>query len=108
MSTAKRKNRRKKSPKDRQNRLALFAIFCVVSVILTVFLVIGSDLRAQIRVNEETAKSLSEAILSEKERTESIESMRDALSTEEFVKDAAKEKLGLVESGEILFKADES
>ncbi len=106
MSTGKKRKRKKSRAAALQNRLALAAIFGVVAVILIVFLVIGNGLRRQIRANEQTAKSLSEAIEKEESRTDSIESMRDALSTESFVRDAAKERLGLVESGEILFKAE--
>ena len=37
-------------------------------------------------------------------RTESIESLREYMQSDEYIRQAAKDRLGLVESGEVVFK----
>ena len=48
---------------------------------------------------------LEEQLKEETARTEEIDALEEYVGTEEYVEDVAKEKLGLVNPNEILFKA---
>ena len=61
----------------------------------------------EIDANEARRVELEEAIASEEARTESIESLREYMQSEEYIRQAAKDRLGLVESGEVVFKMQE-
>ncbi len=101
-----RKKRKKRHSRLSQNVTATLAIAGFAAIILTVLGFLSWNLRQEIAEGEQLNRSLSTAIEAEKDRTKSIESVRDSVSTEEFIKEAAKERFGLVESDEILFRAD--
>lgn len=53
---------------------------------------------------EEQAASLQEEIRSEKERQKEIDSLEEYVKTDEYIKEVAREKLGLIDPNEIIFK----
>lgn len=53
---------------------------------------------------EEQAASLQEEIQSEKERQKEIDSLEEYVKTDEYIKEVAREKLGLIDPNEIIFK----
>lgn len=101
-----RRNRRRR--RARNQRAALAVMILVVLVLIVVLTVASIGLRRRIRTNRQRTESLNSAISQEKERTKSIESMRDALSTDSGIGDLAREKLGLVDSDEVVFREKES
>lgn len=62
-------------------------------------------LKQKISQYEAQEYQLTAEIEAEKERTEEIDELEKYVQTEEFVRNTAKEKLGLVSPGEIIFKA---
>ncbi len=50
-------------------------------------------------------EELEAQILEEKDRSERIEEYREYVKTDDYVKDIAEEKLGLVDPNEIIFKS---
>ena len=48
---------------------------------------------------------LKKQIKEEKSRASKIDELEDYVGTDEYVEDVAREKLGLVHEGEIIFKA---
>lgn len=105
MSRKKGKRRRgKHSRVSRENRAAMFLITLVVCLLFVVLLLEGHRLSQRIDANELHRQELEEAIGEEAMRTESIESLREYMQSDEYIRQAAKDRLGLVESGEVVFK----
>lgn len=62
-------------------------------------------LKQKISQYEAQEYQLAAEIEAEKERAEEIGELEKYIQTDEFVRSTAKEKLGLVSPGEIIFKA---
>ena len=108
MSRKRSKRRRGKRTRiSRENAAAMLAIMVVVSLLFAVLIIEGLRLNQRIDANELHRQELEEQIEMEKLRTESIESLREYMQSDEYVKQAAKERLGLVESGEVVFRTQE-
>ncbi len=93
--------------RKRQNRLAMFL---VTTVVLMLLLVVGTksvELKAKQRVYEAREQALLEQIAEEEKRTEEIEEFRKYTKTKKYAEEVAKDKLGLVYDGEILFKEEQ-
>lgn len=88
----------------RQNRLGMFLVSAVV-VMLLVVVSVNSILLKQ-KQNEYAAREaeLDVLIAAEEERTIEIEEFRKYTQTQAYIEELAKEKLGLVHEGEIVFK----
>ena len=80
------------------------AITFVVCVLFAVLLFAGHSLRNEIRANDELRLELTEQLRLENERTDSIRALRDYYESEDYLRQAAKERLGLIEEGDIIFK----
>lgn len=106
MSKKKRRSvrRRKKKSGFLRRNPAIAAIVGIVIILCLVLLIDGYRLQKRIDANNAKTSSLQDEIEAEKERTKSIEAIRDAMSTDSAIEQMAKERLGLVESDEILFK----
>lgn len=96
----------KKAVLSGENIVAMLTITVIVSVLFIVLLVQGFSLKQQIISNDDKKNELTSEIESEKARTDSIESLKDYYQSDAFIREAAKDKLGLVEDGEIVFKAE--
>lgn len=107
MRGRKRRRRRRKGPAD-TNRRAIAAILCVVLILLIVLTVEGHELQKRIDENDETRAALESGLEEEKARTESIESLREYMQSDEFVREEAREHLGLVDSDEVILKPEEN
>ena len=92
--------------KKRQNRLAMFLVMSVVLMILVVVSVKSMDLKAKMADYQAREKILQEQIDAENERTAQIEEYRKYTQTKKYVEEVAKEKLGLVNEGEIIYKPE--
>lgn len=92
--------------KKRQNRLAMFLVMTVVLMILVVVSVKSVELRAKMADYQTKEQLLQEQIDAENERAEQIEEYRKYTQTKKYVEEVAKEKLGLVNEGEIIYKPE--
>lgn len=103
------RTRRKKAAyrKRVQNRFSMFLVMLALLMILAAVYV--SSIKLQGRLDELQAQSaaLQVQIDAEKERAEEIEILRKRSQTKEYYEEIAKEKLGLVNPGEIVFKAED-
>ena len=93
--------------KRRQNKFGMFLVFLVVIMIGVVVGVRSVDMRATLAENRQREAELSEQIAAEQERSEEIEQKEKYAETLGYTEDVAKEKLGLINAGEIIFR-DES
>ena len=89
-----------------QNRFSLFLVSLVVLMIMVVVAVRSVELQQKIAGYDTQIASLSAQIDAETTRAEEIEEYRKYTQTKAYVEEVAKDKLGLVYEGEILFKED--
>ena len=93
--------------KKRQNRLGMFLVLMVVLILLVVVSLKSAELRQKQETYAARERVLQEQIDAEKARTEEIEEYRKYTQTKKYVEEVAKDKLGLVNEGEIIYKPDE-
>ena len=93
--------------KKRQNRLGMFLVLMVVLMLLVVVSLKSAELRQKQETYAARERVLQEQIDAEKARTEEIEDYRKYTQTKKYVEEVAKDKLGLVNEGEIIYKPDE-
>ena len=100
-------SRRNISRKKRQNGFSV-ALVIMVLVMLMIVITFGRiNLRKKQEVYAQKEKQLQEQIDAEVQRSEEIEEYRKYTQTQKYVEEVAKEKLGLVNENEIIFKSEE-
>ena len=88
-------------------RLGMFLV-TIVGLLLLVVVSSNSVGRRQKKESYlEREQALQEQIDAEEERSEQIEEYRKYTQTKKYVEEVAKEKLGLVNEGEIIYKPEE-
>ena len=90
--------------KKRQNRMGMFLVTIVVLMLLVVVSINSVGLRQKRESYREREQALQEQIDAEEERAEQIEEYRKYTQTKKYVEEVAKDKLGLVNEGEIIYK----
>ena len=90
--------------KKRQNRLGMFLVSTAVVMLLLVVGIKSIELRERQRVYAAREIELEQQIAAEEKRTEEIEEFRKYTKTKKYAEEVAKDKLGLVHDGEIIFK----
>lgn len=102
---------KQKSKENRQQkRLSRHkrSILCISSVIVLLVAVVsvsGVTLQAKNKAYIAQEQELQKQIDEEKARAQEIEELEQYVGTDEYVEQTAKDKLGLVHEGEIIFKA---
>ena len=76
-------------------------------MLLVVVSVKSVELRQKLEAYQAEEKALQEQIDAENARTQEIEEYRKYTQTKKYVEEVAKEKLGLVNEGEIIYKPEE-
>lgn len=90
--------------KKKQNRTAMFLIGFIVLMLVVVVTIKSTELNK--RYNEYVAREeqLDKEIAAEEERANEIAEYETYTKTKAYVEDIARNKLGLVYEGEILFR----
>lgn len=89
-----------------QHRISVMAISGVV-VFLAVILSVGSiSMHAKNRDYKAQEAELQEQIAAEIAREEEISELEEYVGTDAYIEDVAKEKLGLINPNEVIFKAE--
>ena len=88
----------------RQNKKAMIGIIFVVIALMAVLLVMSHRLQTKISAGQEEISSLSEQTEQENQRTEEISQMQQEMQSDSYKEEYAKEKLGLIKDGEIIFR----
>lgn len=103
------RTRRKKAAyrKKVQNRFSMFLVMLALLMILAAVYVSSMKLQDKLDTLEAQSAALQAQIDAEKERAEEIEFLRKRSQTKEYYEEIAKEKLGLVNADEIVFKAED-
>ncbi len=87
-----------------QNRMGMFLVTTVVLMMLLVVTVKSVELREKRATYMAKEEALQQEIESEEARSEDIAEYEKYTQTKKYVEEVAKEKLGLVYQGEIIFK----
>ena len=88
---------------SRRNRPAMVLIVVVVIVLTLVLFVSGNLMQKEIAENEAQETRLAEEMQAEQARTKSIESYGEYMQTDEYIREAAKDQLGLVDESDTVF-----
>ena len=92
--------------KRHQNRFSMFLVSLVVLMMMIVVAVKSVELQQKIDAKASEAARLEAQIEAEKQRAEEIEEFGKEGQTKGYIEELAREKLGLVYEGEILFKEE--
>lgn len=88
----------------RQNRLGMFLVSVVIIMLLVVVSVNSFLLKQKQDVYAAREAELDALIVAEEQRTIELEEFKKYTQTQAYIEEIAKEKLGLVREGEIVFK----
>ena len=97
-----------KSRKKRrlQHRISVISISCVVLMLMVILGVGSISLHEKNRNYKAQEAQLQEQIAAEMARAEEIAELEAYVGSDQYVEDVAKEKLGLINPNEIIFKAE--
>lgn len=93
--------------KKRQNHFGMFLVSVVVIMMLIVVAFNSVGLMAKKEAYQQKEAALEEQIAAEKERAQEIEEFEKYTQTKKYIEEVARDKLGLVYEGEILFKDED-
>lgn len=99
--------KRKKKNQRYSNRLSIIGICAAVFLLLGMVSIKGYQLQAKNDAYAEREEDLKAQLTKEQNRTEEIEDFGKYVETKKYIEDVAKDKLGLVYPGEIIFKPKE-
>lgn len=97
----------KKSHNKMSGTLSLFGLVLVVALITGVLYTNREDLQVKLDTYVEREKVLERQIEDEKSRSIELEEEKKYVSTDKYIKDVAREKLGLVDPDEVLLKSND-
>lgn len=96
----------------RRRKASVISIMMGIGILimfLAAALIVGSRMRDMRRQEQEAIQKeeqLQKQIDAEKERTEQLEEEKKHVKTDEYIKEVARDKLGLIDPGEVLFKEE--
>lgn len=90
----------------KKHRFSVIVITCVLALLTTMFAVKGVSLQAKKRDYQAQAQELELQLQDAQAKKEEINELEKYVGTDEYIAEIAKEKLGLVYEGEILFEAE--
>ncbi len=90
---------------SRENKAAMLAIMAVAALLFLILFFESRKLQGRVEANEAHHKELQLRIEEEEARTGEIEALREYMKSDDYARQAAKDRLGLIEEGEIVFKA---
>ncbi len=85
----------------------MLCISLVVLLLLGILLWQGNALEQELAAYQEQERALTRRVEEEKGRTEEIEGQKEYMQTDEYVEEAARDRLGLVKDNEIIFREAE-
>lgn len=101
---ASRQQRRKKASRLRRYKRSILMI-CMVLVFLSGVLAVSSlKLQAKNAQYKAQEEELQAQIKEEEKRSEEVKEYEEYVKTDDYIKETAKQKLGLVDPNEIIFK----
>ena len=99
-----RKRRKRSNSGQRQIRGAMLGITFVVCSLMVALLVQGRALDQRLAAKRQQSADLDAQISQEEDRTQEITDLQEYMQSDEYLEQVAKDKLGRVRDGEIIFK----
>lgn len=93
-----------KKKKRKASKRGLFIAFTVVIVMAAIVSVKSKQLKRQEAIYMQKQQEMQKKIDDEKVRSEELSEYKKYVETNDFIEQMAKEKLGLVQKDEIIFK----
>lgn len=93
--------------KRNQNRLSMVLVALVVTLITVAVAMRSMELTQRRDELTQREQELTQQKLAEQQRAEEIEEFRKYTQTKRYVEEVAKDKLGLMYEGEVLFKEED-
>ena len=90
--------------KKRQNRFGMLLVSMVVIMLMVVVAIKSIELREKKARYAQKEQTLIEQIEAETKRSEEIDQYEKYTQTMKYIEDVAKDRLGIVYEGEIIFK----
>ena len=90
--------------KKQQNKMAMMLITVVIMILLAVVGIKSIEMNSRVQELSETEAELNDEIKQEQARSDELDQYEKYTQTKKYIEDVAKDKLGLVHDGEILFK----
>lgn len=103
-TTAGRRRRRKRSSAFGYHRRSVTIITMVLALLICVLTVNAVTLQARNKDYMQQEAELKAQISEQEERAEEVKEYQKYVKTDEYIKEVAEEKLGLVDPDEIIFK----
>ncbi|MCR5650750.1 MAG: septum formation initiator family protein [Lachnospiraceae bacterium] len=91
--------------RPRQSKFAVFSIIIVVVMLVCVMAFDGAVLLKKKHANDEKIAAIQMQIDAEIQRSEDLKEYEKYTKTKKFAEETAKQKLGLVHDGELIFRA---
>lgn len=98
---------KKKTVKIRAARKTMVFITFIVAVLFVTLCILTLNLRSKVKIGTDRAAALENQIVEEQQRTQEIEELENHMKSDDYIEQVAKEKLGMVKDGEIIFKASD-
>lgn len=98
---------RRKKKKSLQNKIAMASVTFVVGILFIGLMAESSRLEGKVAQYEAKKSEVSAKIKDEEARTKEIDELKKYMQTDEYAKEVARDKLGLVEGNQIIFKEEE-
>ncbi|HAE45304.1 MAG TPA: cell division protein FtsH [Lachnospiraceae bacterium] len=86
------------------NRAAMRIIAVIVCILFAVLLFQEINLRQRIRYNDEIRENLTEEMREENARKDKILAQKEYMETDDYVREIARDYLGLVDENDIILK----
>lgn len=90
-----------------QHKKSVVIIYTVLGMLAAVLAVNSVNLYARNQVYKQQEAELEAQIEEQKIRSDKVEEYKAYIQTDDYIKDVAEEKLGLVDPNEILFRPEE-
>ena len=89
-----------------QHKISVLGVSGVIVMLIVVLSVASISLHEKNQNYKEQEAKLEAQLEEQKARSEEIDELEEYVGTDEYIEDVAKEKLGLINPNEILFKAE--
>ena len=96
----------KKPGKGKEKKKIGYNYLGMAGIAVIALVLLGSLMQQRLDYYDSKAVALEKSIDSEKDRTNEIEAEKEYMKTDEYVEEAAREKLGLVKDNEIVFQEE--
>lgn len=90
-----------------QHKKSVVIIYTVLGMLAATLAVNSVSLYARNQVYKQQEAELEAQIEEQKTRADKVEEYKEYIKTDDYIKDVAEEKLGLVDPDEILFRPEE-